>query len=76
MAFDLVIRGGTAVLPDTDGVAADIAIAKGRIAAILAPGTAVDAKESLDVAATARISRGRAWRRMPRPKPPPPRAVV
>ena len=50
MAFDLVIRRGTVVLPDTDGVAADIAIAKGRIAAILAPGTAVDAKETLDVA--------------------------
>src|SRR3569623_1788718 len=26
MAFDLVIRGGTVVLPETDGVAADIAI--------------------------------------------------
>ena len=49
MSFDLVIRGGTVVLPETDGVAADIAISKGRIAAILAPGTAVDAKETLDV---------------------------
>jgi dihydropyrimidinase len=50
MSFDLVIRGGTVVLPETDGVAADIAISKGRIAAILAPDAAVDAKETLDVA--------------------------
>src|ERR1044072_3025900 len=50
MSFDLVIRGGTVVLPETDGVAADIAISKGRIAAILAPAAAVDAKETLDVA--------------------------
>ena len=50
MSFDLVIRGGTVVLPETDGVAADIAISKGRIAAILAPETAVDAREALDVA--------------------------
>src|SRR6185295_3514601 len=50
MSFDLVIRGGTVVLPETDGVAADIAISKGRIAAILAPETAVDARETLDVA--------------------------
>ena len=39
MSFDLLIRGGTVVLPDTDGVAADVAISGGRIAAILAPGT-------------------------------------
>ena len=41
MSFDLIVRGGTAVLPDTNGVAADIAIKDERIAAILAPGTAV-----------------------------------
>ncbi len=48
MSFDLIIRGGTAVLPETDGVAADIAVSKGRIAAILAPGTAADARETID----------------------------
>jgi dihydropyrimidinase len=48
MPFDLVIRGGTVVLPQTDGVAADIAISEEKIAAILAPGTAVDAAQTLD----------------------------
>jgi dihydropyrimidinase len=50
MQFDLLIRGGTAVLPGTDGVAADIAVSGEKIAAILAPGTAVDAAETLGVA--------------------------
>ena len=49
MAFDLVVRGGTVVLPETDGVAADIAISKGRIAAVLEPGVNVQAREVLDV---------------------------
>ena len=49
MSFDLVVRGGRVVLPDTDGVAVDIAVSQGRIAAILAPGTAVEARETLDV---------------------------
>jgi dihydroorotase (multifunctional complex type) len=49
MAFDRVIRGGTVVLPQTDGVAADIAISGEKIAAVLAPGTSVDAAETLDV---------------------------
>jgi dihydropyrimidinase len=48
MPFDLVVRGGTVVLPQTDGVAADIAISEEKIAAILAPGTAVDAAATLD----------------------------
>jgi dihydropyrimidinase len=48
MAFDLVVRNGTVVLPETDGVAVDIAISDGRIAALLAPGAAVEAKEVLD----------------------------
>jgi dihydropyrimidinase len=48
MKFDLVVRGGTVVLPQTNGVAVDVAISKGRIAAILAPGTAVDAMQTLD----------------------------
>ncbi len=46
--FDLLIRGGTVVLPGTDGVAADIAVREGRIAAILAPGEAAPAHETLD----------------------------
>ena len=50
MRFDLLIRGGTVVLPQTDGVAADVAIAGEKIAAILAPGTAVDAAATLDAA--------------------------
>ena len=49
MPFDLVVRGGTVVLPQTDGVAADIAISEEKIAASLAPGTAVDAAATLDV---------------------------
>jgi dihydropyrimidinase len=49
MPFDLVVRGGTVVLPQSDGVAADIAISEEKIAAILAPGTEVDAAETLDV---------------------------
>ena len=48
MKFDLVIRCGTVVLPQTDGVAVDIAISDGRIAALLLPGTAAEATETLD----------------------------
>jgi len=50
MRFDLLIRGGTVVLPQTDGVAADLAISGEKIAAVLAPGTAVDAADTLDAA--------------------------
>ena len=46
--FDLLIHGATVVLPGTDGVAADIAVRDGRIAAILAPGEAAPARETLD----------------------------
>jgi dihydroorotase-like cyclic amidohydrolase len=48
MTYDLLIRGGSAILPGTDGVAADLAVEGGRIAAILAPGAAADAREILD----------------------------
>lgn len=48
--FDLVIRGGDAVLPGLGETRCDIAVAGGRIAAILAPGTAAEAKETLDAA--------------------------
>jgi dihydropyrimidinase len=49
MTFDLVVRGGTVVLPETDGITVDIAVSDGRIAAILKPGTAVEARDTLDV---------------------------
>jgi len=48
MQFDLVVRGGTVVLPQSDGAPADVAISGEKIAAILAPGTTVDAAETLD----------------------------
>ena len=53
MSFDLLIRGGSAVLPGTDGVRADIAIRDGRIAAIVAPDAGVAARETLDAAGLA-----------------------
>jgi dihydropyrimidinase len=53
MSFDLVVRGGLVVLPGTNGVDADIAVSQGRIAAILAPGTAVEATETLDATGNA-----------------------
>lgn len=46
-SFDLVIRGGEAVLPGTGLTACDIAVSDGRIAAILAPGTAASAAEEV-----------------------------
>ena len=49
MSFDLVIRGGKVVLPDTDGVAVDIAVSEGRVAAIIVSGTPIEAHETLDV---------------------------
>jgi dihydropyrimidinase len=48
MRFDLVVRGGTVVLPQTNGIAADVAISGGRITALLSPGTEVDTSEILD----------------------------
>ena len=49
MAFDLLVRGGTVVLPGTNGVAADIGISNGRITAVLAPGAMAESAEFLDV---------------------------
>ncbi len=43
--FDLVIRGGEAILPGTGLTACDIAVKDGRIAAIMAPGAAATAVE-------------------------------
>jgi dihydropyrimidinase len=48
MMYDLVIRGGTVMLPGADGVLADVAVKDGKIAAIGAPGQLGDAKETLD----------------------------
>lgn len=48
MQCDLLIHGGRAILPDTDGVPADIAIRNGKIVDVLAPGSGVSAGESLD----------------------------
>ncbi|MGG5810156.1 dihydroorotase [Falsiroseomonas sp. CW058] len=45
-AFDLVLRGGRAVLPDGEA-ACDIALRDGRIAALLAPGEACAAAEEV-----------------------------
>ncbi len=45
--YDLAITGGTLVTP-TGRFAADIAVRDGAIAAILAPGAAVDAAETVD----------------------------
>ncbi len=47
--FDLVLRGGTVVLPETNGLPVDVAITNGRIAALLAPGAGAQARETLDV---------------------------
>jgi dihydropyrimidinase len=46
--FDLVVRGGSVVLPQTNGIVVDVAINNGQIAALLAPGTGAEAAETLD----------------------------
>ncbi|MFP1645093.1 dihydroorotase [Pontitalea aquivivens] len=46
--FDLLISGGEAILPGTGRTACDIAVAGGKIAAILAPGTVVQAARVVD----------------------------
>lgn len=46
--FDLVLRGGSVVLPDRVSVA-DIVVSEGKIAGILAPGTPVSAGRQHDV---------------------------
>jgi dihydropyrimidinase len=46
--YDLLIRGGDAVLPGTDGTPADIAVSNGKIAGILAPGSGAEAREIVD----------------------------
>ena len=46
--IDLALRGGSLILPDGE-VKADLLVAEGRIAGIVAPGTPVEAREVLDV---------------------------
>jgi dihydroorotase len=46
-AFDLSVRGGIVVSPEGQ-VAADVAILDGRIAALVAPGTDLDARRTID----------------------------
>ena len=48
MAFDLILRGGQAVLPDGTVEVLDIAVRSGRIAALAQPGTPLDAPEAID----------------------------
>jgi dihydropyrimidinase len=50
MVFDLLIRNGSVALPDTDPSPADLAVADGKIAAILAPGQQAEARRSVDAA--------------------------
>lgn len=47
--FDLVLRGGTVILPGREPEPLDIAIQDGRIAAVLAPGTLCAAAETVSV---------------------------
>lgn len=48
MRYDLLIRGGDAVLPGTGRTTCDIAVMDGRIAAILQPGAPTDAQRVID----------------------------
>ena len=47
--FDIVLRGGDLLLPAAPPVAGDLAIRDGKFAAILAPGSAADARERIDI---------------------------
>ena len=47
--FDTVLAGGDVLLPGAAAVAADLAIRDGKFAAILAPGSAVDARERVPI---------------------------
>jgi dihydroorotase-like cyclic amidohydrolase len=46
--FDLIIRNGAAIMPAQGAHAVDVAVQDGRIAALLSPGTAADAAETVD----------------------------
>ncbi len=48
--YDLAISGGRLLTGSGEPIAADLAIAQGKIAAILAPGSSIDAAATIDVA--------------------------
>ena len=48
MIYDLLIRNGSAALPNTHPSPADLAVSNGKIAAILAPGQQVEARTIVD----------------------------
>lgn len=48
--FDLVLRGGQAVLPGVGPASCDLGIVDGRFAAILAPGAAAKARDEISIA--------------------------
>ena len=48
MAFDLIVRGATVVLPGSGAQRLDLAVQDGLVAAHLAPGTAVEAAETIE----------------------------
>jgi predicted amidohydrolase len=88
--FDLIIRGGDAILPGRGRTACDIAIRDGKIARILAPGEAAMATDEIVarglvvmpgavdpicISVMARTSRGHVRRSMPTKRPPPPGAA-
>ena len=48
MQCDLLIRGGSAILPGSGAVPADIAVRDGKILSVLAPGSGIEGNETLD----------------------------
>jgi dihydropyrimidinase len=48
--FDVVLGGGDIQLPGADPIAADLASRDGKLAAVLAPGSAASAQERIDIA--------------------------
>ena len=46
-AFDLLVTGGTVVLPDRE-LRADVGVKDGKVVALLAPGTIASAAETFD----------------------------
>jgi dihydropyrimidinase len=50
MEFDLLVRNGIVVFPDRPEAPLDVAITGGRIAAVLSPGSKVDARNVIDAA--------------------------
>src|ERR1700744_1429513 len=49
MSFDLILKGGTVVSPETGSALTDVAVSNGKIAALLRPGEDAPAKEVRDI---------------------------